>query len=125
MKGFVDLLKTVNTEGEQSPGFVWILKDNTGTAVNFNLFNDASLLINLTVWQSVASLKEFIYKGTHANVFRQRRDWFEPMDKEHLALWWIPKNHIPTTQESTLKMEKLWSEGPSPQVFTFKKVFYP
>lgn len=125
MKGFVDLLETVNKEGENSPGFIWILKDETGTAVNFNLFNDPSLLINLTVWENLEELKAFIYNGNHAKAFMQRRDWFEPLGKEHLALWWVPEGHIPTLEEAKQKMEKLWAEGPSAEVFTFKKIVTP
>jgi hypothetical protein len=125
MKDFVDLLEEVNTAGEKSPGFVWILKDETQTAIYFNLFNDPSLLVNLTVWQNIESLKAFIYKGLHAEVFKRRREWFQPMDKEHLVLWWIKEGHIPSTDEARLKMEKLWREGPSADAFTFKAIYKP
>jgi len=125
MKDFVDMLNSVNTAGENSPGFVWILKDETQTAIYFDLFDDPSLLVNLTVWESMEALKAFVYKGIHAEVFRKRRDWFMPMEKEHLALWWIKAGHIPTTQEAKEKMEKLWLEGPSSEVFTLKNFHHP
>ena len=50
MKDFVDQLAKVNADGENSPGFVWILKDETETAVNIKLFDDPTLLVNLTVF---------------------------------------------------------------------------
>ena len=123
MQGFVDQLAAVNLEGEESPGFVWILKDETGTAVSFNLFGDTNLLINLTVWEDLESMKQFIYNGLHQKVFRERRQWFEAMDKEHLALWWVPQGHIPSLEEAKEKMHDLWTGGPSPQVFSFKKLY--
>ncbi|MEQ8304569.1 MAG: DUF3291 domain-containing protein [Cyclobacteriaceae bacterium] len=123
MAGFVKQLAAVNSEGENSSGFVWILKDETGTAVNFNLFDDPSLLVNLTVWQDIESMKQFVYNGLHLKVFKNRKAWFEPMEREHLVLWWIPPDHVPSLKEARLKMEKLWTEGPSLAAFNFKKLF--
>lgn len=85
MKEFVDQLDEVNKSGVKSAGFVWILKDETGTAVNFNLFNDPSLLINLTIWESFEALKNFIYSGVHASAFKRRSDWFHPWRKNKLC----------------------------------------
>ncbi len=125
MKGFVDQLPKVNAEGENSPGFVWILKDETETAVNFVIFNNPDILVNLSVWETIAALKDFIYKGDHLKAFIRRKEWFLPMKKSHLALWWIPKGYIPTLAEAEQKLEKLWTEGPSAEAFTFRKMFPP
>ena len=125
MGGFVKQLAAVNSEGENSSGFVWILKDETGTAVNFNLFDDPSLLVNLTVWHDIESMKQFVYNGLHQKVFKERRQWFDAMDKAHLAMWWVPQGHIPTLLEAKDKMETLWAYGPSKEVFTFRKIFSP
>jgi len=125
MKDFVDQLPAINAEGENSPGFVWILKDETETAVNFVIFNNPNILVNMTVWESIDALKDFIYKGDHLKTFVRRKEWFVAMKKSHLALWWIPKGHIPTLVEAAQKLEKLWKEGPSKDVFTFRKLFPP
>ncbi len=125
MADFVNLLDEVNRAGEQSPGFKWILKDETQTAIYFNLFDDPGMLVNLTVWESIQALKSFIYKGIHAEVFKKRREWFQPIGKEHLALWWIKAGHVPTTDEAKMKIEKLWRDGPSHEVFTFKAIYKP
>ena len=125
MKAFIDQLPKVNAEGENSPGFVWILKDETETAVNFVIFNNPDILVNLTVWETIEALKDFIYKGDHLKAFIRRKEWFLPMKKSHLALWWIPEGHIPTLEEAEQKLEKLWKEGSSAEVFTFRKLFPP
>jgi len=80
-------------------------------------------LVNMTVWESVAALKDFIYKGDHLKAFMRRKEWFVSMKKSHLALWWIPEGHIPTLAEAEQKLEQLWLEGPSDDVFTFRKLF--
>jgi len=125
MKGFTDIQAKVNSDGENSSGFVWILKDETGTAINFKMFDDPSILVNLTVWESIEALKAFIYKGDHLDAFKRRKEWFVPMKESHLALWWIPKGHIPTIAEAQSKLEQLWEYGPSEEVFTFRKLFLP
>lgn len=125
MKEFVDSLATVNAIGELSKGFVWILKDETGTAVNFNLFDDSLLLVNITVWETLEDLKSFAYHGAHGEIFRRRKEWFDATGKESTVLWWITNGHIPTTQEAKEKMLKLWNEGPSQDAFSLKKIFDP
>lgn len=125
MKEFVDLLSKVNAVGETSKGFVWILKDETGTAVNFNLFNNALLLVNMTVWETWQDLKNFAFHGAHGDVFRRRKEWFDPMDKESTVLWWINKGHIPSVNEGKEKIQRLWNQGASPQAFSLKKIFDP
>lgn len=126
MKEFVELLAKINALGERSPGFIWILKDETGTAINFNLFSDPLLLLNMTVWKTISDLKNFAYQGDHGNVFRRRREWFDPMEKAHAVLWWIKAGHIPTVTEGKEKMEMLWQNGSTPAAFTLKKIFdYP
>jgi hypothetical protein len=30
-----------------------------------------------SVWQTIAALKDYVYKSTHAEVLNQHRDWLE------------------------------------------------
>jgi len=125
MKGFVDLLASVNEAGERSKGFVWILKDDTGTAVNYNPYNDPYLLVNMTVWETIEDLKNFAYSGAHGDIFRRRREWFQPMEKESTVLWWIAKGSLPTVEEGKAKLNQLWENGPTAEAFSLKKIFQP
>lgn len=125
MKEFVDALPEINRIGESSPGFVWILKDDTGTAVAFNPFNDPTLLVNMTVWETLDDMRAFAYQSQHGIYFKRRREWFDLFDREPVVLWWIKKGHIPNLIEGKEKMEKLWRDGPTPEAFSLKKLYQP
>ena len=66
-----------------------------------------------------------MYSSAHAELLKQRRDWFEKFDRIFLALWWIPAGHIPTVDEAKKRLALLESHGPTPFAFTFKTPFEP
>ncbi len=126
MADFVAQLDHVNALAESSPGFVWRLQDETGDATSIQAFNDPLLLINMSVWESVESLRNFVYRNMeHQQVMGDRRRWFTPMDGPHMALWWIPAGHIPTLSEARQKLDLLTERGPTADVFTFGRRFDP
>ena len=45
----------VNSAAERMPGFVWMLKDDCGNALSIQAFDDPALIINMSVWEDVAS----------------------------------------------------------------------
>ena len=63
--------------------------------------------MNLTVWQSVESLRGFVYRTAHLEPMRRRREWFVPLDRPHLVLWWIPAGVLPTTAEAGERLDLL------------------
>src|SRR2546427_11510673 len=93
--GFVASLHTINALGDRTPGFVWRHQTEDGTSTSVRVRGDPLVLVNFTVWESIESLFEFTYRSDHAEVYRRRRDWFEPPAEAHLVLWWIPAGHIP------------------------------
>jgi hypothetical protein len=116
---FVAALAPINALAEQSPGFVWRLQDDGGDATSIRVFDDEMIMINLSVWESTDALKEFVYRTDHRDYFRRRAEWFEPMDRPYAALWWVPPGHRPTTTEAVARLERLRSDGPTEQAFTF------
>ena len=122
--GFVALLDEINTLGENSPGFVWLLKSEDGQgATSIRPYDDERIIVNMTVWESIKALYEFAYYSKHVEPYRRRADWFEKMDKPILALWWIPAGHIPNTDEAKERLTHLEQHGPTPYAFTFKQRF--
>src|SRR5262252_5185109 len=89
MRGFVERLEEINALADGSPGFVWRLQTEAGNATYLRPFDDDRILVNMSVWQSVEDLKSYVYGGAHAEVFRQRREWFEKLESPAVALWWI------------------------------------
>lgn len=55
--------------------------------------------------------------------FRDRKQWFEPIEGPILGLWWIPAEHVPTVAEALERLRHLKERGPSPDAFTFRKPF--
>jgi hypothetical protein len=125
MAGFVALLPTVNAEADRSPGFVWRLETPDGDATSIRAFEDPMILVNMSVWESVEALKDFVYRSGHIVPLRERAQWFERPQQAHLAMWWIPAGHIPTVEEARERLEHLRTHGPSAFAFTFTASFAP
>ncbi len=122
MREFMDNLNRINELGKNAPGFVWILEDQSGNATAIHAFDDLSILINLTVWESLETLQTFAYKTEHVAYVRRRHEWFERVSP-YLVLWWIPAGHIPTAAESKERLAHLDEHGDTAYAFTFRRTF--
>lgn len=123
MADFVANLDAINALGEQTPGFVWRLKDDEGNdATALRLFDDMTI-VNMTVWESISALYQYAYYSGHADIYRRRLEWFEKPTEAMMVLWWIPAGHIPTLEEAKERLLYLRAYGPTPYAFTFKQRF--
>jgi len=123
MQDFVAQLDEVNAEAEQSPGFIWRLQTDEGNATDIRVLNNDEVIINLSVWQSIESLKNFLYSGQHLKVLQNKAAWFEKMSSAHLVLWWVPEGHTPNIDEALMKLSFINEYGPTAEAFTFAKPF--
>jgi hypothetical protein len=123
MAGFVELLEPINALADDAPGFVWRLQDEEGNATSISVFDDDRLIINMSVWESVEALWDFVYDSGHLEVMRRRREWFTSMREAFMCLWWIPAGELPTVADAEDRLERLRAEGPTPYAFTFKQRF--
>lgn len=123
MAGFVAQLDEINRLADNSPGFVWRLQTEAGNATDIKVFEDEWIILNMSVWENIEALKNYVYYSAHAKVLRDRKQWFERMETPFMALWWIPAGHIPTALEGKERIEKLTELGPTPEAFTFKHFF--
>ncbi|NQW01565.1 MAG: DUF3291 domain-containing protein [Rhodospirillales bacterium] len=117
---FVALLDDINALAEASPGFVWRLKDDTGNATAIGGFEDPRMIVNMSVWQGVEPLMDFVYRTAHTPVMARRREWFEVMSSAYQVLWWIEAGALPTIAEARERLAQLQEQGPSERAFTFK-----
>ncbi|HUR79744.1 MAG TPA: DUF3291 domain-containing protein [Thermoanaerobaculia bacterium] len=122
MAAFVARLDEINQLADDAPGFVWRLKSEQGPSSYLRPYDDERILVNMSVWTSIDALKEYVYKTAHAEVLRQRREWFEHFDGAYLAMWWVPEGHVPTVEEAKSRLEHLEAHGPTPFAFTFKTI---
>ncbi len=125
MADFVARLDEINALADRSPGFVWRLQTDVGNATYLRPYDDDRILFNLSVWQSVEQLKEYVYKSAHAAVMRNRHEWFEKFDGMYMALWWIRAGHIPSVGEARQRLDHLRVNGESVHAFTFRRPFPP
>jgi hypothetical protein len=125
MNGFRSQLDPINALADRSPGFVWRLQTEDGNAIAIRPFADERMAVNLSVWESLEALQQFVYRSAHVQPLRDRTQWFEPIEGPILALWWIPAGHIPSVAEAQERLQHLKEHGPSPHAFTFRSPFPP
>ena len=126
MRGFMSRLEDINALADSSPGFVWRLQTTEGNATYFRPYpEDEGILLNMSVWESIETLKHYVYRTMHAEVLRQRHEWFEKFSGVYLALWWVPAGHIPSIDEAKKRIAHLNAHGPTQFAFNFKMTFEP
>jgi len=125
MQGFVNRLDEINTLADNAPGFVWRYNDEEGDDVGERIFGNPLLIVNMSLWQDLDSLRHFVYKTTHKELIQNRSEWFNKMPELYQVQWWVPAGHIPSIQEAKDKLDLLREQGPSAEAFTFAKPFEP
>lgn len=125
LRDFVDLLAPINALADAAPGFVWRLQTEDGDATAVRVFDDPALIVNMSVWQSIETLADFVFGGEHARVMRRRREWFARMREVFTALWWVPVGTVPTVADAERRLVELREHGPTAYAFTFKRPFPP
>jgi len=123
MKEFVDNLEKVNALAETSHGFVWRLKDDQNNATGYNPYSDEQVIINVSVWESIEALENFVYRTFHTEFLKRRKEWFQTYGKVYTAMWWMPAGQFPTAEEAVGKLSYLQQNGPSAFAFDFRNRF--
>ena len=77
MSGFVARLDEINALADISPGFIWRLQSDEGDATTIRVFDDPLLLINMSVWADIESLKNYVYRSAHVELIKDRDAWFK------------------------------------------------
>jgi hypothetical protein len=123
--GFVENLDPVNALADAAPGFRWRLQTEDGNATAVQVSDDPLFIINMSVWESLEALGDFVYRSAHTGVMRRRAAWFHRSVEAYLVLWWVPAGHRPTPDEAMDRLARLRRDGPSSAAFTFRTPFPP
>lgn len=119
LRPFMDALVDVNARADAAPGFVWRLQTEAGDATALRIF-DGTLMVNMSVWESMDDLRAFVYRDpAHLAIMRRRREFFEQI-KPVNVLWWVPEGHRPTLAELEERYAHLRDHGPTPFAFGFQ-----
>ena len=122
MAGFMDNLDRLNTIAERSQGYVWRMKSDSGNATDLDVPGDDQMIANMSVWDDVASLGDYVFNTVHARFYEKRPEWFEAMGKMHFVMWWIEDDHIPTIDEAMTRLAHLQENGSTDHAFGWDAV---
>lgn len=122
MAGFVARIDEINALAERAPGFVWRLQGDEGNALSIRLFGD-STLVNMSVWESIEALHDYVYRSAHIDVMRRQKEWFARMAEAHQVMWWAPEGTTPTLLEARQKLALYREQGATAEAFGFKSAF--
>ena len=125
MSGFVAALQRINELADRAPGFIWRYEGPSVSEPSAVASDDPRMLLNLSVWSSVESLYDYVYRSEHGKQMVHRRTWFERASAPQVVLWWVPAGTRPTLEEGMRRLEQLRAAGPSGEAFTFKVRFPP
>lgn len=120
---FVAQLELINALADQAGGFVWRLQSASGNATDLVYNDDPFVVVNMSVWESVEALRDYVYTSEHRAVFRDRAKWFEKPAKPHYCLWWVPAGHVPTVAEGRERLEHHQLHGATEVSFWFSQRF--
>lgn len=123
MAEFSAWLEPINALADSSPGFVWRLQTEDGDATSVRAFSDPLVLFNMSVWNSVESLEQYVYQSDHVRAFQERKSWFDGPPGPTSVLWWVRAGDLPVVDGAIKKFELLRERGPTPLAFTFGRRF--
>jgi hypothetical protein len=116
---FVDNLGRINAMAERMPGFVWRLVgdgSNDG-ALEMRPFDDPMMAVNMSVWETVEQLEQFVWNTVHKRFYARKAEWFELMSAHHFCMWFVEEGHIPTVDEAKARLDHLQAHGNSDYAF--------
>jgi hypothetical protein len=121
MAEFVDNVERVNKLAEKIEGFVWRLQDESGHAMNMRVYDDPTILPNLTLWRDEKALERFVWQTLHGRFYRRRETWFVPMETP-LVMWWVTADERPDMAEGVRRRDHLIAQGPSDYAFGWERL---
>jgi hypothetical protein len=119
MADFVDNLARVNAMAERMPGFVWRLVgdgSNDG-ALDLRPFPDPMMALNMSVWQTVEHLEQYVWNTVHRRFYSRKAEWFAPLKSHHFVMWFVEEGYVPTLDEAKARLEHIETHGNSDHAF--------
>jgi hypothetical protein len=119
MDAFVRGVALVNGAADRSPGFVWRLADPSGL---MNSGSDPNEIVNLSVWERIEDLRNFLARTVHRHFHNRKAEWFVSPGQAHAVMWWILRDHRPSLEEGSARLRSLRRDGPTAYAFDWSLV---
>lgn len=125
VKEFRDFLAPVNQLAEDSPGFIWRLKDEEGASATDieTPYEDELIFVNMSVWTDYPSLKDYTYQTVHSYFLKSRKKWSDEIAGHKAVMWYIPAGTTPTVEEAKIKLDQLNEHGSSLEAFSMTDIY--
>ena len=123
MEEFFHYWIELNRLARNSPGFVWRLAEDEEESARIDGRQDRPLLLNLSVWEDLESIFNYVYGKPHLRIMKEGTKWIEPTKEAHYVLWWIPGDHTPDLEEAENRLKMIRKTGPSENAFDFRHRF--
>jgi Domain of unknown function (DUF3291) len=123
-------LAQVNIGGLAAPGFVRRLQTEEGNATAIVAFqwdraDSHGVLVNMSVWESVEALADFVSSDAHRAILRRRRAFFRGIREATTCMWWVPEGELPPVEDAEDRIRHIREHSPTPDAFTFRHPFGP
>jgi len=116
VQGFVDGIEAVYGIAERSEGFIWRFSDYESLSPP----PVAPAARTLSIWETIETLKHFVYKTMHGKFLNNRAEWFFQSDKPMMVLWNVSRDARPTMDEAYERLEHLRAKGPGEFAFNWE-----
>jgi hypothetical protein len=123
IKNFISDLDAINAVVDISEGFIWRLTGEGDNAMDIQAFCDENIIVNMSVWSSIDSLKNFISQNHYRDFSLRIKAYFDDVAAASYVLWWQEEGVIPTVNDAIVRLEHLRRYGDSPYAFSFKVPF--
>lgn len=80
----------------------------------------AGIACTLSKWRTVESAFAYSYSDMHAEALAHRKEWFAQGDWPPYAAWWARDDYLPSFADATIRLNHLYSQGPTSFAFDFK-----
>lgn len=118
MADFVEIADEIDEIARNSPGFVaQPIPGDEGSIFK------GKVLLNLSIWETVESLRAFTYSNEHKLALARRAEWFFQNERYNYVLFWSKRGSLPDEKEIKERIDHLRRNGPSPFAFTFEEVY--
>ena len=125
MAEFVVNLDHINLLAESSSGFLWRIQSEKSKAIHTNPVEDEKILFNMSVWESLEQLRQYVYYTQHVDFIKNKKIWFDLLSEQHLVLWWVTAGHLPTGDDAKSRLKTIQEKGSGAEGFTFANSYSP